>query len=189
MNCQNKELCNYLSITVNYKKSYFLISNMKRILILGCVGAGKTALAKKLSNKIKIDYFSTDLIFYDRKWKKRPVYIRNSKLDNILRRNKWIIEGKYSKDWMNSVIKNADTVILLDYPKKTILDRIFRRYFRGIRKRTDYGKLWSLIHLLYLAFVYNSLGDFDIGKGIEKRGGKFLVVKNIDKEKELLKGE
>lgn len=68
-----------------------------KIHIIGCSGTGKSYLAKRLSEKYNIPHFDLDDIFWDnssdRYGVKMPDEKRNQLLDDILRKNDWIIEG------------------------------------------------------------------------------------------------
>ena len=70
-----------------------------KIHIIGCSGTGKSYLAKRLSEKYNIPHFDLDDIFWDnssdRYGVKMPDEKRNQLLDDILRKNDWIIEGVF----------------------------------------------------------------------------------------------
>jgi deoxyadenosine/deoxycytidine kinase len=83
----------------------------------------------------------------------------------------------------DKILENADKVIFLDLKKFLIYERIFRRYFQGIKKRNDHGKIGSLIHLLFRAFSHNSKNYFLKLKKFEK---KVVVLNGLDKIEEFL---
>ena len=54
---------------------------------------------------------------------------RNQLLDDILRKNDWIIEGVFY-DWLDGSFRDADVIILLDIPKSVYQFRIIHRFFK-----------------------------------------------------------
>lgn len=54
---------------------------------------------------------------------------RNQLLDDILRKNDWIIEGVFY-DWLDGSFRDADVIILLDIPKRVYRFRIIRRFVK-----------------------------------------------------------
>ena len=75
--------------------------NINRIHIIGTTGTGKTYLAKNLSRMLKIKHHDLDDIFWIKKYTKiRPDKERRRLLTQILKNNKWIVEGIYSS-WID----------------------------------------------------------------------------------------
>ena len=99
---------------------------MKRIIVLGCPGSGKSTFAVKLSKVLNLPLYHLDNIW----WKKDRTHIsRNEfdeKLQELLDKEQWIIDGDYSRTY-EVRIKSADTVIFLDYDVGTCLESIYNR--------------------------------------------------------------
>lgn len=68
---------------------------MKRIIIIGCPGSGKTYFAKQLSEIMQIKLFHMDNIY----WKKDKTHISREELisavDEIMSQSEWILDGNY----------------------------------------------------------------------------------------------
>lgn len=89
--------------------------NLKKIIIIGDAGRGKTTLAKKISEKLKIQCHSTDDHYFEVKFTK----IRDAKksaaaISEIFRGEKWIIEGT-TRHLLEPGLDSADMIIYLKY--------------------------------------------------------------------------
>ena len=87
---------------------------MSKILIIGISGTGKTRLAKKLSDSLKIPVTHCDEFVWCENWREEDEKIVEQKLEEVVKKDKWIIEG-FIHPAAKSKLKNADTVIYLDY--------------------------------------------------------------------------
>ena len=94
---------------------------MKKTIVIGCPGSGKTTFAEKLKDKIGLPLFYLDAIWHkpDRTHISREEY--DARLAEILELDSWIIDGNYSRT-MESRISACDTVILFDLPVEVCLD-------------------------------------------------------------------
>ena len=93
---------------------------MKKIIIIGCPGSGKTTFAEKLQRRTNLPLYYLDAIWHkpDRTHISREEY--NEKLAQILATEKWIIDGNYSRT-IEERMKNCDTVFLFDLPTEVCL--------------------------------------------------------------------
>lgn len=87
---------------------------MKKIIVIGCPGAGKSTLAKELSRLCKLPLYHLDMIWNksDKTTITREEF--DNKLDEIFKEDEWIIDGNYQRT-LEKRIKEADTIFLLDY--------------------------------------------------------------------------
>lgn len=100
---------------------------MKRVLIIGSPGAGKSTFARKLAKVIDLPVYSLDLLFWnsDQTTVSRDEFLkRMSKILN--EEEQWIIEGNYSLSLAQRLAK-ADTVFWLDYPVEVCLEGVKSR--------------------------------------------------------------
>ena len=84
---------------------------MKRILVIGCPGSGKSTFARALQAKTDLPLFYLDRIYWnaDRTTVAREVF--DARLEEILRGDEWIIDGNYSRT-MERRIRACDTVFI-----------------------------------------------------------------------------
>ena len=124
----------------------------KKIYIIGGQGSGKTYLAKKLSEKLNIIHQDLDRIVYKGKnfLVKWNLEKRKERLEKILSRKQWVLEGAYTSEWINSVIKKADLIVILDMNSLIARKRVISRYL----KRKEKDRFKDLLFLLKSAKNY-----------------------------------
>jgi len=91
-----------------------------KIHIIGGSGSGKTYLADKLSKEYNIEHYDLDDLQWDNKAEsygiKRNPDERRAMLQEILKKEEWIIEGVYYK-WCKQCFADADKIYLLEVPR------------------------------------------------------------------------
>ena len=99
---------------------------MKRVIVIGSPGAGKSTFARKLRDKTGLPLYHLDNIWHrsDRTTISREEF--DERLGAILAKDSWIIDGNYSRT-LERRIKNCDTVFLLDYPLEVCLAGVNER--------------------------------------------------------------
>ena len=106
---------------------------MKRILIIGSPGAGKSTFAKELAKRTEISLFHLDLIWFHDNGDMESREIFDKKLQEILETARWIIDGYYPRT-LEHRLKYADTIFFLDLPEGVCLEGAKQRL--GV-KRND----------------------------------------------------
>ena len=94
--------------------------NMKKAIIIGCPGAGKTTFAEKLRDQTGLPLIYLDAIWHkpDRTHISRDEF--DERLSEILSLDSWIIDGNYSRT-VERRISACDTVFLFDLPTEICL--------------------------------------------------------------------
>ena len=102
---------------------------MKRIVVIGCGGSGKTHLSITLGRSLDIPVIHLDMLFWKPGWKasKRDEFLEAQR--TALSGEYWIADGNYGGT-MKERIALADSVLFLDLPTLTCLSGVIRRYFR-----------------------------------------------------------
>ncbi|MCK5133485.1 MAG: hypothetical protein KAR40_15200 [Candidatus Sabulitectum sp.] len=91
---------------------------MRRILVLGSGGAGKTTFAKQLAEKTGLPVIHLDSHFWNSGWVETPRDQWIPMVIELSERPEWIMDGNYSGT-IDIRMKYADTVIFLDYGRFT----------------------------------------------------------------------
>ena len=99
---------------------------MKRILVIGCPGAGKTYFAKKLSEINGLPVIHMDNLY----WNKDKISISypelEAKLLPYLKTENWIIDGNYH-DTLKQRLEYATDVFFLKMPREECIEGILER--------------------------------------------------------------
>ena len=106
---------------------------MKKIIVIGCPGSGKSTVSRALRNKTGIPVYHLDMMYWnaDKTTVEKSVFLE--RLSAVLEKDEWIIDGNYGST-MELRMAACDTVIFLDYPLDVCLDGIRER--RG-KPRSD----------------------------------------------------
>lgn len=110
---------------------------MRRVLVLGCPGAGKSTLARSLGEALSLPVVHLDKLWWKSGWINRIEEEFDALLDAVLLGEEWVIDGNYLRT-LPRRLERCDAVVLLDYPRRVCLLRALRRIltWRG-RTRPD----------------------------------------------------
>lgn len=103
--------------------------NAQRIMIIGCCGAGKSTLAKKLEAISGLELIHLDQQYWKSGWVETAPEEWKKKVEKLATQPSWIIDGNYGGT-MDIRLKRADLIIYLDFPTPTCLWRILSRTFK-----------------------------------------------------------
>ena len=93
---------------------------MKRALVIGCPGSGKSTFSRALWEKTGLPLIHLDRLYWneDRTTVEKAVF--RQRLKNALESEAWIIDGDYAST-MELRLRRCDTVFFLDYPTELCL--------------------------------------------------------------------
>ena len=113
---------------------------MKKIVLVGSPGAGKSTLAKKLGKILDIEVIHLDKYFWQKDWQEQPKDVWIDFQQHLVRIQQWIIDGTYLST-SDIRLEAADTLIFLDMPRVLCLWRVIRRHFQYTNKpRPDFSE-------------------------------------------------
>ena len=99
---------------------------MKKVIVIGCPGSGKSTFARALHKITGIPLVHLDMLYWnaDKTTVERSVFLE--RLQQELQKDRWIIDGNYAST-MELRLQACDTVFFLDYPVDICL--------QGVRER------------------------------------------------------
>ena len=99
---------------------------MKKVIVIGCPGSGKSTFSKALHKITDIPLFHLDMIFWnvDKTTVEKTVFL--DRLLKIVQKDEWIIDGNYAST-MELRMQACDTIVFLDYPLDVCLNGIKER--------------------------------------------------------------
>jgi adenylate kinase family enzyme len=102
---------------------------MRRVLVIGSSGAGKSTVAIRLGKLLDLEVNHLDKFYW------RPGWIESSPdewlqtVTDLVNRDSWIIDGNYGGT-LELRLQKCDTIVFLDMPRLLCLWRIVKRYVR-----------------------------------------------------------
>lgn len=128
---------------------------MRRLLVIGPCGAGKSTLSKALGKKLGLPVYHMDQLNWQPGWVESSKDEIREKLAAIVVKEQWLIDGTYGGT-LAERLPYADTVIYLDYPIALCVKRLLQRIWtyrgrsrpdmtEGCPERLDIGFLFYLI--------------------------------------------
>jgi len=150
----------------------------KRIWIFGGTASGKTTLAKKLSNKLKIPFESTDNFVYKTSFKiKYPEKTRDKKIEQFSKKKNWIIEGVHRADWILNAFAKSNFVIILKPRRLIQIKRVLTRELLDKKPKP----IKDILTLIKYAWIYKKDNFIYHQKFIKEYNKRYIMLKN-DKE-------
>jgi len=171
-----------------------------KISIIGGPGTGKTTLSNILSKKYNLPVTHLDGIHHLNNWKIRDKSERDQIILDIIKKEKWVIDGTYHNT-LKIRLEKSDFIIWLDYSTFAQLNGVLKRYFKTHGKEREEipgcKERLNLEFLKYILnynkkkrfFIYNTLKNIDTNKFIifhkQKDLNLWLKSQNTDIKKKL----
>lgn len=147
---------------------------MKKIIVIGCPGSGKSTFSRALHDITGIRLFHLDRMFWnaDKTTVEKSVFLQ--RLSLAMQESQWIIDGNYAST-MELRLQACDTVIFLDYPAELCLEGVRER--RG-KPRSDMPWVETHEDAEFTAFIenYNSQNRPQVLALLEKYPHKNIFV-------------
>lgn len=99
---------------------------MKRIIIIGSGGAGKSTLARRLGEILNIPVFHLDKLYWKPNWQEPDKIAWQSEVSKLLKKDAWIMDGNFGGT-LEMRLNACDTAIFLDFSPFVCLYRILKR--------------------------------------------------------------
>lgn len=147
---------------------------MKRIMIIGCPGSGKSTFARALAAKTGLPLYYLDMMYWnpDRTTKTKEEF--RAALRETVALPEWIIDGNYGST-LEIRMEACDTVIFLDYPVEVCIAGVEER--RG-KPRPDMPWVETEPDLEFIEFIkkYNEESRPKVIELLEKYKEKNIII-------------
>lgn len=146
---------------------------MKKVIVIGSPGAGKSTFARKLRDATNLPLYYLDMLWHKSDRTTVSAQEFDQQLDLLLEKDRWIIDGNYQRT-LERRVKACDTVFLMDYPLEVCLSGAESRVGQ-VREdlpwqETDFDtefKQWIIdFEKDQLPYIYQLLGQYQDSKEI-----------------------
>lgn len=110
---------------------------MRRISVVGNSGSGKTTLARALAAQLGLEHVELDGLFHGPGWTQPEPEVFRQRVADALdsATSGWVACGNYSAVREPVVWPRADTVVVLDLPKRVVMRQVVGRTLRRVLRR------------------------------------------------------
>ena len=110
---------------------------MQRIAIIGCSGGGKSTLARRLGERLRLPLIHLDVLYWAPRWTEGDYEAFRARLAEAVAGERWISDGNFP-DSADLHIARADLIVWVDQPRLICLWRVvWRVIVTGGRRRPD----------------------------------------------------
>ncbi len=88
---------------------------MKKMIVIGCPGSGKSTFARKLRDITNLPLYYLDMLWHKPDQTNISVEEFDYELNKIIKKDKWIIDGNYQRT-LEIRLKECDCIFLFDIP-------------------------------------------------------------------------
>ena len=129
---------------------------LKRILIIGSGGAGKSTLARDLGAILDLPVIHLDQLYWKAGWEKPSKDEWAVTVDRVIAGKEWIMDGNFGGT-LPQRIKRADAIILLDVSRWICLWRVARRAvkYRGMHRPDMAPGCQERFDLEFIRWIWN----------------------------------
>ena len=103
---------------------------MRRIVVMGPPGSGKSRFARRLGERLGLPVFHLDRFYWRPGWVEAPAAEFRAEVARLAAGPGWVIDGNYTGT-LEMRLRCADAVVFLDAPSSLSLVRVLRRCLLG----------------------------------------------------------
>jgi len=112
---------------------------MRRVVVFGTTGSGKTSLARRLSERTGLRVIELDALFWGKNWQPAPLELFRHRVEREIQGGDWIVVGIYGQV-RDLTWQAADTLVWMDLPFPLVFWRLLRRtVWRALTKEELWG--------------------------------------------------
>lgn len=107
---------------------------MKRILVYGVTGSGKTLLAQRIGERLGLPVHLVDELTWEPGWMQVPGDEQRRRIEAICAGERWVLDSAYGA-WLDVPLARVELIVALDYPRLLSFGRLLRRSLNRARDR------------------------------------------------------
>lgn len=129
---------------------------MRRILVIGPGGAGKSTVARHLGELLHLEVLHLDKFHWRPGWIEPPKSEWLKTVDKLIARDRWIMDGNFSGS-LERRVAACDTVIFLDLPRLLCIGRVLKRklMYRQQTRPDMAAGCPERLNLKFLVWIWN----------------------------------
>ncbi len=158
---------------------------MKKVIVIGSGGAGKSTFAKRLGQALAIDVIHLDQLYWKPGWVKTPVDEWEKIVERVLAGDSWVIDGNFGGT-RELRMRACDTIVFLNIPRYVCLYRVLKRFvwFHGKSRPDMTPGCDEKFDLEFILWVWNYPGrtKFRGIQTLEQFTEKNIVILNSSRE-------
>lgn len=102
---------------------------MRRVLIIGPGGAGKSTLASRIGDALGLPVIHLDREYWQPGWVETPLPEWETRVATLTAAEAWVMDGNYGGT-LPARIRASDTIVFLDLPRVTCVKHVIVRWLR-----------------------------------------------------------
>lgn len=154
---------------------------VKRILVLGPCGSGKTCLTRELSRILDLPAVHLDAEFWHPGWVSTPQPEWRIKVSSLIERETWIMDGTYEST-LDLRIPAAEAIIMVDRTRLSCIWGVVRRSLIYRNKPRPDAPPDQPIDLAYLRYIWRYPKRTDtLVRELIDRHGTYIPVIRLDR--------
>jgi adenylate kinase family enzyme len=102
------------------------MQGMRKILLIGGGGSGKSVLAARIAAQIGLPLIHLDALFWKPGWVETPREEWRRIVEKLVQRDAWVMDGNYGGT-LDLRLAACDTALFLDFPPIVCLWRVLKR--------------------------------------------------------------
>ena len=129
---------------------------MRKVLVIGSGGAGKSTFAKRLSKILNIEVIHLDSLYWSAGWVETPKAEWKKIVEGLILGDSWIMDGNYSGT-LDLRFEACDTVIFLDLARTICLWRVIKRAikYRNVSRPDMAEGCPEKVDLEFILWIWN----------------------------------
>lgn len=130
---------------------------MKRVAILGNAGGGKSTLARRMGAALGLPVVALDGLLWRDGWTRTPEAEFVREHERCVAEERWIVEGVAYWSTLAPRLRAADTIVLVDFPRRTHLWLTLKRVVRLGRETRpeiparcpEWRAAWKMVRIVF----------------------------------------